>query len=84
MLVMDVSLFLFVVSQECSFSHAVNHTHGHTHTVLSLCKAQGEREEGDEGGAGVNLIPLGPNDTPETQEGWRGHAEGKVQFALAC
>lgn len=66
MLVMDVSLFLFVVSQECSFSHAVNHTHGHTHTVLSLCKAQGEREEGDEGGAGVNLIPLGPNDTPET------------------
>lgn len=26
MLVMDVSLFLFVVSQECSFSHAVKQT----------------------------------------------------------
>lgn len=31
-LVIDVSLFLFVVSQECSFSHAVNQAHTVTGT----------------------------------------------------
>ncbi len=63
LLLMDVFLFLFVVSQECSFSHAVSRTHTHTHAVVSLCmlweksRRRKKREEGDERAAGVNLIP---------------------------
>lgn len=45
-LVMDVSLFLFVVSQECLFfSHAVNHTHSLTRT---RCRAFSAERSGRE------------------------------------
>ncbi len=76
-LVMDVFLFLFVVSQECSFSHAVRRTHtltrrrGSAFSVHAVGEkhSQEEREEGDERAAGVNLIPLAPNDMPKTHSG---------------
>ncbi len=77
MLVMDVSLFLFVVSQEFSFSHAVNRTHSlactrchafSVHTVGEK-RSQEERVEGDERFAGVNLIPRGPKQMPKTHSG---------------
>lgn len=38
MLVMDVSLFLFVVSQEHSFSHAVNQTRTQAHAAMLTAK----------------------------------------------
>lgn len=60
---MDVSLFLFVVSQECSFSHAGNgaHTLAAKHTV-GESQAREQGVEGDERVAGVNHIPLGLRD----------------------
>lgn len=74
---MDVSLFLFVLSQECSFSHAVNRTHSLTCTrchafsvhAVGEKRAREERAEGDERFAGVNLIPLGPKHMPKTHSG---------------
>lgn len=75
MLVMDVSTFLFVVSQECSFSHAVNCTHPltrcHAFSVHAVGQnqAQEKRHAGDERVTGVNLFPLRPKYMPKTHLG---------------
>ena len=84
-LVMDVSLFLFVVSQENSRSHAVNCTHSLSHAgppSSAVGEKVGASRKRDERVAGVNLIPLGPDDMPETHSGGPQSLLSQILYSL--